>query len=286
MSSPSGPAANPKEAIRQEWVDAAPYWKKWYDKFSFQSQAATELLMTGAMLARGQRVLDLASGSGQPALSIARMVAPDGHVVATDLVPEMLSAAEETAREARLGNIEFRTADAEYLPFANKAFDRLTCRFGMMFFPDVHRALTEQRRVLKAGGRLSVVTWGPLEENPMFALMVRAFRKRVEVPEPGPNAPHIFRFADVSLLDETLTGAGFRDVAVAKHRVPWPWPGKPEEFWNVMSGFAAPFKRMMAKLPEEQKDEVTAEIVEGTRQYFDGQQINFSASILSAAATP
>src|SRR5277367_267027 len=94
-----GMAINPtgkpdyKEIVSQEWLEAAPQWKKWFTKLEQQSQAGTDLLVQGAKLAPGMQVLDIASGSGQPALSIAEVVGPQGSVIATDLVPEMLEGA-------------------------------------------------------------------------------------------------------------------------------------------------------------------------------------------------
>ena len=79
-----------KETAREDWTGAAAFWKKWYPKFAEQSRAATELVVNGAQLQPGMAVLDMASGSGQPSLTIAAKVGPQGHVIATDMVPEML----------------------------------------------------------------------------------------------------------------------------------------------------------------------------------------------------
>ncbi len=103
---------DPKEIIREEWQGAAPSWKKWCEKLALQSNAATELVVAGAQVQPGMKVLDLASGSGQPALTLAAAVGPTGRVVATDLVPEMLQAAEDNSKARHFTNMEFRAADA------------------------------------------------------------------------------------------------------------------------------------------------------------------------------
>jgi ubiquinone/menaquinone biosynthesis C-methylase UbiE len=273
-----------KELIRQEWTGAAPLWKKWYAKLAFQSRAATELVVQCAHITPGMHVLDLASGSGEPALSLARSVGPRGRVLATDLVPEMLQAAQENAKSQGLSWMECQTADAERLPFPAAEFDRVTCRFGIMFFPDIAKAFTEQRRVLKPGGRVSFVTWGPPEENPLFSVMLGPILKYVEVPPPLPDAPHVFRFADPAKLSAELAASGFRDVRCTKHEVAWPWPGSAEETWQATSELAAPFKKLIAAIPPEKIGEVHEEILEGIRRYSDGQQVNFPASLVSAQA--
>jgi SAM-dependent methyltransferase len=274
-----------KESIRQEWLAAATFWKKWYPKFIIQTRAATDLVIQGASLAPGMHVLDLASGSGEPALTLAETVTPQGRVVATDLIPEMLQAAKEHAAARGLSNIEFQVADAEHLPFPAGHFDRVTCRFGIMFFPDVQKSLREIHRVLKPNGRISFVTWGTMQENPLFGTMIRPFSKYVNTPPPPPDSPDIFRFADANKLAETLTAAGFQHVHAAKHKVNWPWPGTPEEAWLSTSELAAPFKKMIAATPGDKREEAIQEVIEGIRQFSDGHSINFPATLIAAIAT-
>src|SRR5690606_2241998 len=98
-------------------------------------------LIEAAQVRSGARVLDLASGAGEPAIPIARAVGPSGEVVATDLVPEMLKGARRRAAEEGLANIRFEQADMEALPFADESFDAVTCRIGLMYAPDPLRAL-------------------------------------------------------------------------------------------------------------------------------------------------
>lgn len=273
-----------KETIRLEWRDAAPLWKKWYTKLAMQSRAATELVVEGANLSPGLKVLDLASGSGEPALSIAKAVAPGGQVVATDMVAEMLHAAKENAEASGLSNIEFHAADAEQLPFRNSEFDCVTCRFGFMFFPDARKSLAEQHRVLKPGGRLSYVVWGPAEENPLFSVMLVPFLKYVPVSQPPPDAPSVFRYADEQKLASTIRAGGFREVHTQKLSVKWPWPGPPKEAWDATRELAAPFKKMIAALPKEKTEQVFGEIIEGINRYYDGNVVNFHATLVAAQA--
>ena len=287
MSTSPSPTPDPKESVRQDWLGAAPAWKKWYFQLAFQSRQATDLVVQGAAISPGMHVLDLASGSGEPALSLSAAVGPEGRVTATDLVREMLQIAEENAAARNIKNIDFRAADAEQLPFPAGLFDRITCRFGIMFVPDIQKALGEMRRVLKPGGRFSFITWGSMEENPLFSTMLRPFLKYVDVPPPPPDSPHVFRFADENKLSDTISAAGFQDVRVAKHKINWAWPGTPEQAWQGASELAAPFKRIINATPPDKRELAIHEVIEGYRRFYDGQAVNIPATINSAtAATP
>ena len=280
----TSPSPDPKEIVRQDWLSAAPAWKKWYSQLAFQSRQATELVVQGAAISPGMHVLDLASGSGEPALSLSAAVGPEGRVIATDLVREMLQIAEENAAARNIKNITFRAADAEQLPFPASLFDRITCRFGIMFVPDIQKALGEMRRVLKPGGRVSFITWGSMEENPLFSTMLRPFLKYVDVPPPPPDSPHVFRFADENKLSGTISAAGFQDVRVAKHKINWAWPGTPEQAWQGASELAAPFKRIINAAPPDKRELAIHEAIENLRRFSDGQAVNIPATINSATA--
>ncbi len=123
--------------LREEWTEEATVsaWRKWHAKLAAFTRGVTEAILEAAKLHPGMRVLDLASGVGDPSLSIAEAVGPSGHVTATDLGPGMIGLAEELARARKLRNIDFRVADVEALPFPDESFDVVTCRFGVMFFP-------------------------------------------------------------------------------------------------------------------------------------------------------
>ena len=285
----SGEAPSPerlaqfKETVRQDWTEGAQAWRRWNAKLGVMSRAATEAIVRVAQIEPGLRVLDLAGGTGEPAMSLAEVVGPDGHVTATDLVPEMLAVAEETAGQRGLRTLTFRQADAEALSFADASFDRVTCRFGAMFFPDVGRALREIHRVLRPGGRAAFVAWGPPEKNPYFTTTIGVFMKYVQLPPPEPGAPHPFRFAQAGSLSSALTQAGFRAVAEEECTIPWSWPGSAEEAVQSAQELAAPaFRRLQDGLPPERHQQVQDEILEAVRGYSDGQQVNFTATIVLA----
>src|SRR5258708_10424757 len=116
-----------REHLHQEWTgqETVAAWRKWHDRIATFSRGATEAILETAQLRPGLRVLDLASGVGDPALSIAAKIAPSGRVTATDLRPGLISLAEELAHKKSLTNIEFPQDSAESLPFADESYDVL-----------------------------------------------------------------------------------------------------------------------------------------------------------------
>src|SRR5258707_6266449 len=141
------------------------------------------------------KVLDLASGTGEPAISLASRVGSSGHVTALDLSAELLAIASERARTRELPNFPTRQADAHELPFPNDLFDLATCRFGVMFFSDCDRALRELHRVLKPGGRACFLAWGPFEQ-PYWSSTMAIVHRRIGGPLLPPGGANMFRFAE------------------------------------------------------------------------------------------
>ncbi len=273
-----------KEEVRRDWTDGAAGWRKWNAQFAFMTRAATEAIVQAAQVEPGMQVLDLASGAGEPALTLAEAVAPNGHVMATDLVPEMLALGEEVAQERRLRNISFKQADAEAIPFADKSFDVVTCRLGVMFFPDPAMALRETRRVLKPGGRAAFVAWGPIDQNASFMSTLGVILKYVQLPPPDPEAPSPFRFAKPGSLSAVLSQNGFVEIQEESRTIPMPFPGSVDESWESIKDMAAgPFRRLVEGLDPKLRDTVVNEIKANIGRYYDGNQVNLSGGIVLAS---
>jgi SAM-dependent methyltransferase len=286
---PAETAKNPnaeqfKEQIRAEWTDSATVsaWRKWHSKSVVHTREATDAIVRVAHVAHGLSILDLASGTGEPALTLASAVGPEGHVVATDLGAGMLALAEENAQRAGLTNLTFQEADAHVLPFGDETFDRVTCRFGVMYFADVGQALREIRRVLKAGGLVALAAWGPVEQNPISLAALGPFLKRTNIPPPPPGAPHPFRFASPGSLAQELERAGFARVEEHLRTINAAWPGPPEEFWEHFRDIAVAFQPIMDSLTPDQRQEAISEVIEGFAHYYDGQSVNAPVVIVLA----
>ena len=282
MTTPQMPnSEHLKETVRQQWADGAAGWRRWHRQHAVMTHAVTEALMQAAQVKPGMKVLDLAGGSGNPAIELATAIGSDGHVTGTDLVSEMVDAAEENARTQGLTNISFQQADAQALPFPEQSFDMVTCKHGVMFFVDVQRALHEIRRVLKPGGRVVLTAFGPSERSPHQTIPQRIVRNYLQAPSES-EAPTSARFAESGTLSAELRRAGFDGVEEETRDVPWPWPGPPEEFWAARGDMTELVRRARQMLAPEQWEQVTAEVLTAIAPYYDGRQVNFTACIIVA----
>jgi ubiquinone/menaquinone biosynthesis C-methylase UbiE len=269
-----------KGMMRDQWSQAAKTWAEMHDALAASSKEATAAVVDAAALAPGMRVLDLAGGTGEPSLTVARRVQPGGSVVCTDLTQEMLAAAEANAKKLGLTNMSFRQVDAEDIPFDDREFDRVTCRFGIMFCPDPVRALSEVRRVLKPGGRAAFAVWAPPTENPMFFVTnsVLAAHGLVEPPPPGALTPFIF--AELGSLSAKMREAGFSEVREEKRELGWSWPGTPDDHIHFMKATQPATQRALDSASPAVLDELRAAM----GKYYDGKQLNYGAKIYIATA--
>ncbi|MEO6628922.1 MAG: class I SAM-dependent methyltransferase, partial [Aquihabitans sp.] len=158
-----------REAQRATWAGLAASWEKWDRIIMDQMGPVGDAMIESLYLAEGQQHLDIASGTGEPGLSIARC-SPETRVVLTDLVPEMLEIATRRAAAQGVANVETTVCSADDLPFDDATFDSVSVRFGYMFFPDRAKATAEFARVLKPGGRICSSVWVSPERNPWTAI--------------------------------------------------------------------------------------------------------------------
>lgn len=222
-------AAAYKKSERDSWNKfSARYIKVALPEFRPFGRRLVEIAGVG----RGMWVLDVATGPGEPALTIARRVGPSGLVVGVDFSPTMLRRARARARKLRLRNALFREMDAERLAFNEMTFDRVFCRFGLMLMPDAERALAEMRRVLVPGGRVAVAVWSAQSKVNTLGI-VRRTLERHDAFNPPPGAPDFFRFGKAGAIGRALRAAGFRQVRTERLTVEWVFKG-PADFWDSM----------------------------------------------------
>lgn len=282
----TGDSAAFEAQVRAEWVDptTADAWRRWHDKSVSFWQELTQALLLAARLEPGQHVLDVAGGAGDPALSVARAVGPAGRVVLTDLSGPIIEVARTHARRAGLENTTCTVADCHALPFAEAAFDRVTCRLGVMYFWDLAGALGEIRRVLKPGGIAAFIAWGAWEENEYMSAALGGFRRRRPPPVPPPNAPHPYRFSAPGSLGAELRAAGFRAVHEETQTVRMVWPGPPAELWKRFYEVSSSMRPYLETFSPEERAAAAAEAIAGFAGLYDAREITATSTIVVATA--
>jgi SAM-dependent methyltransferase len=212
MSEQKPDAAKLKREQRETWDANAAGWQKWFGTLERAAQVVSNRLVQLAALKPGDRVLDIATGTGEPAVTAARVVGSSGRVVGVDQSPGMLRFARERGAALGLGNLEFVESDAELIQMPEHSFDAVLCRWGLMFLPDLDGALRRVRSLMKPGASLATSVWATPDKVPLISLGAEAVRKITGIAPPPPDALGPCRLGDPSILDSALRRAGFGDV--------------------------------------------------------------------------
>jgi ubiquinone/menaquinone biosynthesis C-methylase UbiE len=275
--------AEVKSTMKSQWGSAAKGWDAWFEWYERAFAPVIDWCCDAAALAPGMRVLDLACGSGQPALAAAARVAP-GRVTAIDLAPEMVAVASRRAVERKVSNVEFLEMDAEDLRFPDATFDAVTCSYVLMFCPDPVRAVSEARRVLKPGGRFTCVVWDHPSKSPMLTVAGQAVGQFFPPQPPQPNAPHAFRFAEPGSLDAVLQAAGLRDVGVESVTMTTVLASS-DEYWQMFTEMAAGIKAKLATMSPDDLARLRRIVDENVRPYMSDGVLKLNATSFCGKGT-
>ncbi|HXH17671.1 MAG TPA: methyltransferase domain-containing protein, partial [Chitinophagales bacterium] len=227
-----------KEQQRQTWNKFSSGWGKWDElTMGFLRPAGDEIIRL-ANLKEHYRVLDVATGTGEPGLTAATIV-KKGTVIGTDLSEDMIKIARKAAQRKGLKNYDTRECDAGRLPFGDNEFDAVICRFGFMFFPDMEVALKEMVRVLKPGGRLVTSVWSTPDKNAWASTIMSIISSNIPAPPPPPGAPGLFRCAQPQMMSGLFQKAGLINVTEKPVAHNWRFESV-EQYWSLMTEVAAP----------------------------------------------
>jgi SAM-dependent methyltransferase len=172
--------------------------------------------------------------------------------------------------------------DAESIPFPDKSFDRVTCRFGVMFLPEPVKGLREVCRVLKPGGRAAFTAWAPAELNPFFSAPNGVLRQHGLLTPPPPDAPNVFRFAQEGSLAAAMEEAGFQQVSERQQRIAWRWPGSIDDFWEWFWQGTA-FRNAIENAAPERRQTVIDDLRAAFRRFEKAGGLDFGATIVVAS---
>ena len=206
-----------KEGQRQSWDSVAAEWQRWWKTTETAAEEVSRWLISHAEIKPGSKVLDIATGIGEPAISAAKKVGNGAHVLATDISPQMLSIAKQRAISLGLQDvIEFKEGDAETIDLPTSTFDAALCRFGLMFLPNLGAGLSNIFKSLREGGIFATAVLGSPDKVPFISLALYTALKETNSPPPSINTPGPFSLSDENLLNDAFIKSGFEDIAIER----------------------------------------------------------------------
>ncbi|MCC6815489.1 MAG: class I SAM-dependent methyltransferase [Saprospiraceae bacterium] len=267
-----------RDQQKADWNKFSNGWKKWDNIIMDFLKPIGEQITYALKLKSSDIVLDIAGGTGEPGISIAQFLS-EGKVVITDLSENMIEIAKENARKKEIKNVEFLACDVCELPFPDNSFDAISCRFGFMFFPDLHLAAIEIFRVLKPGGRIAVSVWNVPEKNYWLSVMGECIKRNLELPSPSPEAPGIFRCSPSGMMAELFRKVGLKNIL--EKEVPLILNSETiDNYWNMQIEIAAPVVAALSKVDDSTKKQIKTEVYEAIKQRYTDGSIKLDASSL------
>jgi len=265
------------------WTAVAGAWGEHAEYADARGAAVTEQMLAASRPLPGERVLELACGPGGVGIAAARLVAPGGDVVLSDVVAEMTAIAAARAAAAGADNVQARVLDIESIDEPDASYDVVLCREGLMFAPDPARAASEIRRVLRPGGRVAIAVWGPRERNPWLGLVFDAVSAQTGTPVPPPGVPGPFSLGDSATVVALLADAGLAGVQISELPTPLR-AGSFEEWWARTSALAGPLAKILAALPEGAAQALRERLRDAVRPYTTPSGVEIPGVTLIASA--
>ncbi|MEO6232941.1 MAG: methyltransferase domain-containing protein [Ferruginibacter sp.] len=271
-----------RDQQKKSWDKFSPGWKKWDEVTMRFMLPVGDAIIDAIQPFVDAKILDIASGTGEPALTIAALPGVD-KVVMTDISEEMLIIAVENAEAKNLDNIESVVCDVCELPFKDESFDAVSCRFGYMFFPDMQLATNEIYRVLKPGGKMATAVWNVPDRNFWVTATMSVINKNMELPKPPEGAPGMFRCCQPGQMKTLLENAGFKNII--EQEVPTKLDvGYVETYWQMMNEVAAPIVAALSKADDAMQQKIKEEVLANVLQKYKDGEVAIDASTLVFSA--
>jgi SAM-dependent methyltransferase len=240
-----------RDENRHRWQTVASGWEKHADDFRRDTMPVSSWMIEAIQPRPGDDLLELAAGIGDTGFLAAELIEPGGTLTTSDLVPEMLSAAQRRAEKLGIRNVRFRQIDAEVIDQPAASLDGVLSRWGYMLMPDAEAALKDTRRVLKPGSRVALAAWADPADNPWTVLPVKELVERGLV-EPALTGPGQFAWAESGAIEENLEAAGFVEYEVES--VPFTLRyGSAREWWQAANDMSL---RVFERAGREHDDEI------------------------------
>ncbi|MEE9424442.1 MAG: class I SAM-dependent methyltransferase [Methylococcales bacterium] len=277
--------ADLKERQRNNWKSAAEGWRRRDALLRKGAAPVTDRMLDLSGIISGSRLLDIASGTGEPAITAAQIVGESGKVIGTDLVDEMLVVAREKTTSMNLNNIEFQCIDAELLDYPTASFDAVTIRWGLMFMPQPLDCLTAAHKTLKQNGRISLACWAAPEKNPFISVLLKTLSNYMELPVLPPGTPGIFSFADPDRLHDVLASTGYDNINLEEMEIDVIEVEDGRAYWEAISDLAAPVMVLVNQLEQAARLDYIDEVISVADSLKQGETLCMKGTTWIASAT-
>jgi ubiquinone/menaquinone biosynthesis C-methylase UbiE/rhodanese-related sulfurtransferase len=255
-----------------------------YDhSFSTLAYPATMQMILEAKLQPGDVVLDLASGTGADAFTASPFVGDTGKIIGIDIAENMVATANQKAKARGVTNCEFHVMDGEELTFKSSSFDAAVSKWGLMYFPDCHKALKEVLRVLKPGGRLSALVLGRQERARFMtvgALAAYKINPTLIAAEDGPSA---FQFGPDGAIEALLNAAGFENIRSRRFALMISCTDG-EKYWELLTNGVGNFSDKLRRAEPGVMESVRRLAIEQAEKYNSPDGIRLPLEVVCAYA--
>lgn len=264
----------------QSWDNVARGWQKWWKTFEKDAQKVNERLVELAEIKQGDRVIDIATGIGEPAITAAKKVGVEGYVLATDISPQMLAIAKERTVSLGLQNIvEFKEVDAEKILDLQQhqplsPFAAVLCRWGLMFFPNLASTLTNIYKLLSSGGRIAAAVWSEPAKVPKLYTAINIVTQKLGISSTAyahyREILSPFSLANINIVNNALVEAGFKDIHTEYLNITFEFLSA-EDYTDFAKQIIAPIHNLLANETEKRKEEIWKAVTEevARRYYID-----------------
>jgi len=251
-----------KQGQRESWDSVAAEWQRWWKTTEAAAEIVSRRLIELAEIKQNSKVLDIATGIGEPAITAAKKVGNGGHVMATDISPQMLSIAKQRAISLGLQDvIEFKEGDTETISLLDSSFDAALCRFGLMFLPNLGAGLSNIYKSLREGGIFATAVLASPDKVPFISLALNTALKEMNSPPPSINTPGPFSLSDENLLNDSFIKSGFEDITIERLDMIFDFDSA-EEYTNFVCETVAPIQTILSNQSHDKRKGILRAITE------------------------
>jgi ubiquinone/menaquinone biosynthesis C-methylase UbiE len=255
-----------KAQLREGWNGAAVGWRLWAETLEVAAQGLSNRLVELAQVKEGDHVLDIGTGIGEPAITAARKVGPNGRVLGVDLSREMLAVARERAKAVQLQNIGFREGDIENITLPSSHFNAVIARWSLMFLVNVHDFLVKVQKTMIPGARFATAVWSEPAKVPVITVTTNAVASVLNQSLHTSGMPGPFALSDSLALEQVFNKAGYRDVKSERFGVTFQFKSA-RDYASYSQSVSALARQMLSTKPAYVQEQAWNAVEKAAKQY-------------------